>query len=185
MEGIEYCHRTLPRGRKNTGEQDIVTTSVLLRELQAILLALEEDGVSYALCGGMAMAVHGLERATKDIDLLIRFDDLERTKTIAKRNGFVFESLPMTFQQGKFQLFRLLKGIEFAQGRGQDLLMLDLMMVTPYLQDVWDSRIRVQTLFGPLWVVSRDGMIWMKKAAGRPQDLQDVAFLEGEYTDES
>ena len=40
-------------------------------ELFLIVETLERGGVEYALCGGMAVAVHGYVRATKDIDLLI------------------------------------------------------------------------------------------------------------------
>ena len=41
----------------------------LLEELKNVLARLEQDGVPYALCGGLAMAVHGYPRATVDIDL--------------------------------------------------------------------------------------------------------------------
>jgi len=36
----------------------------LYEELKAIISALEENGIDYALCGGLAMAVYGAPRAT-------------------------------------------------------------------------------------------------------------------------
>ena len=33
---------------------------------------MDEAGVDYALCGGLAVAAHGAPRATRDIDLLGR-----------------------------------------------------------------------------------------------------------------
>jgi hypothetical protein len=43
----------------------------LYAELSALILRFERDAVPYALCGGMAMAVHGFVRATEDIDILL------------------------------------------------------------------------------------------------------------------
>ena len=43
----------------------------LYEEFKSIISALEQRGIDYAVCGGLAMAVHGLARATVDIDLLI------------------------------------------------------------------------------------------------------------------
>jgi len=48
----------------------------LYEESKSIVSALEEQGID-AVCGGLAMAVHGLPRATVDIDLLIPSESLE------------------------------------------------------------------------------------------------------------
>ncbi len=40
-------------------------------DLSSLAAALAAHGVQYALIGGVAMAVHGFSRATKDIDLLL------------------------------------------------------------------------------------------------------------------
>jgi hypothetical protein len=38
----------------------------------AVLTALREEGVEYVLVGGVAIGLHGFERATSDIDLFVR-----------------------------------------------------------------------------------------------------------------
>jgi hypothetical protein len=43
----------------------------LFEELRALLEALRRENLPYALCGGLAVAVYGITRATEDIDLLI------------------------------------------------------------------------------------------------------------------
>jgi hypothetical protein len=48
-------------------------------ELRAVLAALDQASVDYALVGGLAVAVWGAPRATKDIDLLVQPADLQRT----------------------------------------------------------------------------------------------------------
>ena len=58
-------------------------------------------------------------------------------------------------------------------------LVLDVLVAEGALQAVWDTR--RQIAFGDrakLWVVSRDGLITLKLAAGRPQDLVDIQRLQ-------
>jgi hypothetical protein len=43
-----------------------------LEELLNLLRALNEQSVEYALVGGAAMNLHGVVRATEDIDLFVR-----------------------------------------------------------------------------------------------------------------
>lgn len=43
--------------------------------LHDVLDALEGAGVPYALIGGLALAAHGVQRATQDVDALIRVED--------------------------------------------------------------------------------------------------------------
>ena len=50
--------------------------------LQALLAALEREGVEYAIFGGIALNLHGLARFTEDIDLFLApdLDNIERLK---------------------------------------------------------------------------------------------------------
>lgn len=49
--------------------------------------------------------------------------------------------------------------------------------------DVWRSRLEVAWEGRVLFVVSREGLIAMKRLAGRPQDLADIAALGGPRAD--
>ena len=60
------------------------------------------------------------------------------------------------------------------------MLSLDLLLVTPQVQDVWQTREKIDFLGNQLSVVSREGLIKMKRLAGRPQDLADIERLESE-----
>ena len=60
----------------------------LIDELAALIKALNDAGVRYALCGGLAMAVHGHPRATQDIDLLIPEEELAKIQQVAETVGF-------------------------------------------------------------------------------------------------
>ena len=53
------------------------------RRLRAIFRALAQQGVEYAVFGAVALGLHGLARATADLDLFIRADatNVERLKS--------------------------------------------------------------------------------------------------------
>lgn len=49
----------------------------ILDELKKLITKLNEENVEYALCGGLAMAIYALPRATLDIDILIEASHLK------------------------------------------------------------------------------------------------------------
>jgi hypothetical protein len=145
----------------------------LLEDFRALVSALEREGIEYAVVGALALAVHGFPRATKDIDLLIRKEDLGAVLRVAEPIGYRFPAEPMTFRDG-MELQRVTKVA------GGDHLTLDLLFVDDRLEGVWASRKRVQSQRGSITVISRDALVEMKARAGRPQDLADLERLRGE-----
>jgi hypothetical protein len=139
-------------------------------ELRTLVAAFEAAAIEYAICGGVALAIHGAPRATQDIDLLLRPDDLDRVRHVARDNGFAFESLPMDFASG-LTIVRFTKLIE-----GQPL-MLDVLLVGPAQERVWADRVSAPFEGSVIRVVSRQGLISLKAAAARPQDLADLQRL--------
>jgi len=121
-------------------------------EFNSIVSALEQHGVDYAVCGGLAMAVHGLPRATIDIDLLVLAERLEEAKSVLRNLGYTVEAEPKTLSKGVIEIRRLSK----IDPRDGDLLMVDLLLVTPQIATAWDSRIRVASAQGSVSVVSRE-----------------------------
>ena len=77
---------------------------VLLEEFKKLLIKLDEAKVSYALCGGLAMAVYAFPRATMDIDLMILTNDLEKVKVLAKELGYSIDTGLMKFKKGAIQI---------------------------------------------------------------------------------
>ena len=149
--------------------------ATLLNELSQIISALEEGGIEYAVCGGLSMAVHGFARATLDIDVLIQVKSLEKAYKIAAENGYDIRDLDISFKARAVEIHRVSK----IDDEGE-VLSLDFLIVTPQIEDVWETREQVDFLGRKLFVVSRKGLIKMKTLAGRPQDLADIARLEDE-----
>ena len=140
----------------------------LYAELSGIVSVLEERGIEYALCGGIALAIHGAPRATQDIDLLVRAGDLDRLREAVRERGFLFEALPMDFSGSGITVHRFTKLI------GDVPLMLDALIAAGPLAAVWQTRLVAAFEQGQIHVVSKEGLISMKLAAGRPQDIADV-----------
>jgi len=139
-------------------------------EFQGIVGGLEEAGIDYAVVGALAVAIWGAPRATTDIDLLVRPEDVAAVLGVARARGFDLEALPMTFRDG-------LEVRRISRIEGEDLLTLDLLLLNADLEPAWKSRRVVATLAGPVRVVSREALLQMKVAAGRPQDVGDVQRL--------
>jgi hypothetical protein len=142
-------------------------------ELRGIVEAFDSAALPYALCGGLALAVHGHPRATVDIDLLVRQDAVGRATDLAVTLGFTFRARPMLFRNGAVPIHRVTK-IDAADG---ETLMLDLLVVTALTEDVWTSRETVDWSGRQIAVVSREGLIALKRLRSSAQDLADIAVL--------
>jgi hypothetical protein len=59
-----------------------------------------------------------------------------------------------------------------------DLSSLDLLVVTPALRGAWETRESVTWEYGTVPVVSRAGLVAMKRLRGSGQDLDDIRALE-------
>ena len=60
---------------------------------------------------------------------------------------------------------------------GNDILALDLLLVGPDIQTVWESRLVAEFNGRQISVVSRDGLRTLKLISGRKQDLIDLEQL--------
>lgn len=145
----------------------------LYDELRTIIDALDRNGIDYALCGGIAMAVHGRPRATVDIDIMISEDSLDKVIQLAAQLGYTIRGLDLNF--GEIKIRRVSK-----VDSTKELLTLDMLIVTSQIQKIWKTRIKANLEGGKLSVVSKEGLIALKQIAGRPQDIADIAALRDE-----
>lgn len=148
--------------------EDVITT------LDAVIDALDTASVAYALCGGLAVNLHGHVRATRDIDLLLPADQLDGARSALRPLGFVIDAGPIPFSFGT-ERERVLYRV--SRLTGAQLSTIDLMIVTPVLESAWASRVRARWRSRDVWTVSLDGLARMKRLAGRPQDLADLDNL--------
>lgn len=149
--------------------------ATLLEELSELISALDENRVEYAVCGGLALTIHGFPRATFDIDILIEAESLEKGYAIAAEKGYDIRGLDISFKERAVEIRRVSKIDDDGE-----VLPLDFLLVTPFVEDVWATREKLIWQDKTLWIVSRSGLIKMKKLAGRAKDLIDIDRIENE-----
>jgi hypothetical protein len=156
---------------------------MLLGELLSIARALNAAGLDYALCGGFALAVHGHPRFTKDIDLIVRAEDVTGVQEVVAGLGYRLRAAPMTFGAGTRHP-RSVHRVSKVLSDRDDLVTLDLLVLDESFEDVWRTREGHEVDGCLIQVVSREGLMRLKQAAGRGQDLLDLRRLAGEAPDE-
>ena len=72
----------------------------ILDELKTLTKKFKEENIDYALCGGLALAIYALPRATLDIDILIEANLLERMEQIVYDLGYRIKAEPSHFHDG-------------------------------------------------------------------------------------
>lgn len=143
--------------------------------------ALEKAKVSYAIVGGYAVALHGAPRGTFDLDLALTWTltNLEKAEKVMHELGLV-SLLPIT-SSNLFQYrdeyiknkhlitWNFYNPVNPAQ-------QVDL-LVNYDLKQAHVDLIKMKE-GNKIRVLSIGDLIAMKKASGRPQDLEDVKALE-------
>lgn len=146
----------------------------LTSEFAAVTEALSIAQIPYAVCGGIAVVIHGFARTTRDIDLLVLEADLERILVCVRGLNYNLDGglIPLEFGEPfERNVYRVSKA------EGRDLMSLDLVLVNPLLQRAWETRERYTWQGREIDVVSRLGLGDMKRLSGRPQDLVDLERL--------
>jgi hypothetical protein len=138
-------------------------------ELRELVRLFNQEKIDYALCGGMAVAIHGYPRFTKDIDFLIPPESLVQAREVAATAGFLDESGRIPFADSN--VYRVVK-IE-----GADFRILDLLVPKRLDTIAWKDRQWFDWNGLPICTVSVEGLVEMKLAAGRDIDLIDIRQL--------
>jgi hypothetical protein len=148
---------------------------------QEIFAALHRHGVDYVAIGGIAANAHGSRRLTLDVDIIpapeesnyqclaAALDELGAPASVVDSD---FRDLD---PRDSFDLARaaILK-LPTAVG---DLDVLNGALGAPPYRDLRERSIEVEVRGTPVRIASLDDMIAMKRAAGRPRDLRDIADL--------
>ena len=148
----------------------------LFEEFRTLVSALGAGRVPYAICGGIAMSIHAHPRATIDIDLRAPPAAVVSIADELLPHGFVRrEHTPTRLAGGEVVMRRLSKVIP----GDPDVLVIDVIEVRPGATErAWETRIDTEWGGHSVTVVSRAGLIGLKRLRGSPQDIADIALLE-------
>jgi hypothetical protein len=143
----------------------------MLNRLKGVFASFQEHDVKYVVIGGIAAVLHGVPRATFDLDILI-----EATPDNAQR---LLDAL-LDAQMGTASLTSAEGLLAHEITIFRDRVRLDVQTSTPGLrfEDAWRNRETMEYEGQAFYVVSRDDLIASKRAAGREVDLEDVRLLE-------
>ncbi len=159
-----------------------------LRSVDRIFHALNDADVRYLVVGGLAVVAHGYARMTADVDLVIglnRENILTGLKAL-EREGYRM-AIPVTPEQfadaDQRERWRREKGMQVLKmwSDTHRRTPIDVFVYEPFdMAAEWDAAPRVDWGDGlKVPVVSLKTLLAMKRLAGRPQDLADIAALEG------
>ncbi len=150
----------------------------LFEEFRAVVGALAGARIPYAICGGIAMSIHAHPRATIDIDLLAPTDAVVKIVGVLLPHGFVRrQRAPTRLAEGEVVMHRLTKIVP----GDPEVLVLDVIEVRPgATEGAWQTRATAEWEGHPVTVVSRAGLIGLKRLRGSPQDVADITALEGQ-----
>ncbi len=146
----------------------------LYEELKTLIRRLQEAEIDYALCGGLALALYGIPRATVDIDLLVQEESLGKAQELGRELGYIMKANPMEFARGAIKIHRVSKRDE----ESGDWFSLDFLVVTPPIKEAWETRRHLEWEEGRIWAVSRRGLIFLKSLRGSGQDLDDIQKIK-------
>lgn len=147
----------------------------MLSDYSELLSILNEHRVKYLVVGAYAVAIHAQPRATKDLDIWVKADagNGRRVFQALARFGAPLGGLtPADFSEpGPF--FRM----------GREPVGVDILTAIPGIEFEGAWRRRVEEVFDReaglrASFISREDLVAAKRAAGRPQDLADIAAIE-------
>jgi hypothetical protein len=148
---------------------------------EKIFAALERNGVDYVAIGGIAANAHGSRRLTLDIDVMPEPDDANYQRLAAALDEL---DAPVTAVDSDFRSLDPRDSFDLARAAvlklptaAGDLDVVNRAPGAPPYEELRKRAIEVRVRGTRIRVVSLDDLIAMKRAAGRPQDLRDIADL--------
>ena len=148
--------------------------------IHKVCKALEDAKIPYAVVGGYAVAFHGAPRGTFDVDFAISWTlgNLEKMEAVLKQIGLL-SRIPVdaktifTFRDEYIQNRNLIAWNFYNPIKPSE----QVDIIINY--DLAHARTKtIRTSEGKIVILSREDLIAMKKASGRPQDLEDIKSLE-------
>ena len=145
-----------------------------------IYQAFDKYKIKYAIVGGYALAFHEIVRATVDIDLVLKLDLAtfekaeEALKSIGLQSRIPVRARDIFQFRKEYIKTKNLIAWSFVDYKNP-LRQVDILITTD-LKSIQVDHVSVGGFKIP--VISLKGLLAMKKHAGRPQDLLDVAMIE-------
>jgi hypothetical protein len=143
----------------------------MLNRLKGVFKSLEHHEVKYLVIGGVASILHGVPRATFDLDMVIEAtpENTHRMLEAFLEAGLGTASLTTVedLLANEITIF-------------EDRVRIDVQTSTPGIEfdTAWGRKETMNYDGQDFFVVCKDNLISSKRAAGRDVDLEDLRLLE-------
>ena len=143
----------------------------MLNRLKAVFESFQRHEVRYVVIGGIASIIHGVPRATFDLDILIDATPDNAARLLAALLEAGLGTAALTTEgdllANEITIFK-------------DRVRIDVQTSTPGIlfEDAWARKNTVAYHGQAFHILSKEDLIQSKRAAGRPVDLEDVRLLE-------
>jgi tRNA nucleotidyltransferase/poly(A) polymerase len=136
-----------------------------------VFASFQRHDVRYLVIGGIAAVLHGVPRATFDLDILIE---------ASPENARLLLS---ALTEAQFATATLITAEELLAHEitiFTDRVRIDVQTSTPGIkfEEAWRRRVTMTYQGREFYVAAREDVIASKRAAGRDKDLEDVRMLE-------
>jgi hypothetical protein len=142
------------------------------RDFRDLFAALNDAGVKYLVVGAHAVAFHSEPRFTKDLDIWV-----EATPENARRVMQALTVFGAPLEGVSAQDFAT-PAVTFQIGVAPNRIDVTTTIDGVSFEEAWPDRAISQYGDQPISLIGRRDLLANKRAAGRPQDLLDVALLE-------
>jgi hypothetical protein len=148
----------------------------VFQEFNLLIKEFDNQGVRYALVGGVAMAFYSEPRFTRDIDLLVDTDDFGKAKGILEKDGYFESASPWTFRNVAIELHRFLK-----VANEEDEMLIDILVAKgEEVREVIRNAVKAESEEGKVALANKKDLIWLKKTRNSKQDQADIEKLKND-----
>ena len=158
-----------------------------LSTLETIFHALNEACVRYMVAGGVAVNIHGYQRMTMDLDLVIQLDSDNIKKAMKRLNQLGYTPIvPVTTEDfidpDKRRNWIKTKNMQVLalQSKQFPETTIDIFVTEPFNFDKeYESAVHAELSPGTsINIVNIPALIEMKQKSGRARDLDDIIHLQ-------
>jgi hypothetical protein len=143
----------------------------MLNRLKDVFRSFQQHDVKYVVIGGIASVLHGVPRATFDLEVLIE---------ATPRNAEALLQALLDAGLGTASLTSVEELLANEITIFKDRVRIDVQTSTPGIrfEDAWLRREVMSYQDQDFFVLAKEDLIASKRAAGRQVDLEDVRLLE-------
>jgi hypothetical protein len=148
--------------------------------------SLNKESVKYLVAGGIAVNLYGIERATADIDIVLKVDEKNLSKfvRVAKKLGLQ-PRLPLALddlidgEKRKSWIVDKDMVVYSLYDAKNPFFLLDIFVQEPFhFEEVYEKRKKIEFENTVIPLVPIKALIAMKENSDRPQDKADVFYLK-------